>query len=101
MDLELAALVLQEAVFRSTSTSPAWETPTSVSDNTPTVAWNFREAATINPVVVDLISIHSAHNRLHKIILSVFYNPGLLNTMANDAYRRFDLSPHPFLTLFH
>ena len=43
-DLELAALVLHEAVFSSISTSPEWQTPTSGSNNTPEVAWTFPSA---------------------------------------------------------
>ena len=37
-DLELAALVLQEATFPFVFTNPAWRAPFNVSDNTPTVA---------------------------------------------------------------
>ena len=97
----MEALVLHESIFSSIRTSPAYQTPTSGSDNTPPVAWTFRKASTINLVVADLLSIRSAHNRLHNITLSMFYQPGPLNTMANDASCRFDLSIHPFLTLFH
>ena len=93
-------LVLHEIVFSSISTSPAWWTPASGSDNTPTVVWNFREDSTIKPAVSDLLGIRSTHNRLHKLTPSVFYHPGPLNTMAGDASRCFDLSTNPFLELF-
>ena len=62
--------------------------------------WNFCKASTINPGVADLLSLHSAHNRLHKITLSVFYHPRPLNTMADDNSYCFNLLPHPFLAIF-
>ena len=100
LDLELAALVFKEAVFGSISTPLACRTPTPGSNNTPIVVWTFHEASTINPVVANLLSIRSAHNRLHNIAPSIFYHPGPLNTMANGASLRFYLPPHPFLALF-
>ena len=81
-DLELVVLVLHEEFFRSINALPSWQTPASGSNSTPTVVWTFCEASVINSVVADLISIRSAHNRLHKFILSVFCHPGLLNTMV-------------------
>ena len=100
LDLELAALVFNEAVFGYISPPPACLTPTPGSNSTPTVAWTFHEASTINPVVANLLSIRSAHNRLQNITPSIFYHPGPLNTMENDTSLRFDLSPNPFLALF-
>ena len=55
-DLELAALVLYEAVFSSISASPEWRKPTSEINRTPTVVWTFRKASTINPVLAVLLS---------------------------------------------
>ena len=43
-DLELAALVLHEAISPLVSHSSAWRAPTTGSDNTPTVSWTFKEA---------------------------------------------------------
>ena len=99
-DLELAALVLQEATFPSISDQPAWRSPTSGSDNTPTVSWTFKEASIVNPVVADLLRIRSTINRTACITPSVFYHPGILNTIADDALRRFDLSHPYFLSFF-
>ena len=100
-DLELAALVLHEAVFRSISASLAWRTPTLGSDNTPAFTCTFREDFPINPVVANLFSIRSAQNRLQHLTPSAFYHPGQLNTMADDDSHCFDLPTHPFLELFH
>ena len=91
---------MEEALFPSLSAHPVWPAPTTGRDNTPTVSWTFKEAATINPVVADLLRICSTINRLASITPSVFYHPGHLNTMADDASRRFDLSPDQILLLF-
>ena len=99
-DFELVALVLQEAVFISSSASPAEQTPTLGSDNAPKFAWTFCKASTINPVVSNILSILYTQYRLQKITPSVFYHLGPLNTMADKESCRFDLSPNPFLDLF-
>ena len=99
-DLELAALVLQEATFPFVSKDAAWRAPSTGSDNTPTVAWSFRESSTVNPVVADLLRIRSLVNRQFCLTPSVFYHPGQLNTMADDASRKFNLGLTEFLSTF-
>ena len=99
-DLELSALVLQEAFFRSISAYPEWKTPISDSDNTPTVAWYLRKASTINLFVADLLIISYAHNIMHILTLSVFYRSRPLKTMTNDSFRHFDFSTNFFFAFF-
>ena len=99
-DLELAALVLHEATFPQVCKNSAWRAPLTGSDNTPTVAWTFKEASTINPVVANLLRIRSIQNTNSSITPAVFYHPGLLNTMADDASRLFHLPNPTFLPLF-
>ena len=99
-DLELSALVLQEATFSFVCTSPSWRAPFTGSDNTPTVAWYFRESSTINPVVAELLRIRSLVNRQFCITPSMFYRPSHLNTMADDESRKFDLDLTNFLSTF-
>ena len=99
-DIELAALVFQEATFPFISANPSWRAPFTGSDNITTVTWNFWEASTVNPVVADLLCLRSLVNRQFKITQSVFYHPGPKNTMANDASRKFHLAPDIFLFLF-
>ena len=70
-DLELVALVLQEATFHLVSLAPAWRAPSTGSDNTPTVSWTFKEASTINPVVANLLRIRSITNRAAHITPSL------------------------------
>ena len=61
-DLELSALVLHEATLLDTCPEAIVAAPRSGSDNTPTVFWTIREALTINPVVADLLRIHTLHS---------------------------------------
>ena len=75
-DLELAALVLQEATFTFVSANPVWRAPFTGSDNTPTLACTFRETSTVSPVVADLIHLRSLVNLQFKITPSVFYHLG-------------------------
>ena len=60
-DLELAALVLQEATLLEAVPKASMAAPRSGSDNTPTVSWSTHEASMINPVVADLLRIHALH----------------------------------------
>ena len=61
-DIELAALVLQEAAFTFVSTNPTWRDPFTGSNNTPTADWTFQEASTVKTVVADLIRLLSLVN---------------------------------------
>ena len=99
-DLELAALVLQEATFNFVITNPAWRALFTGSDNTPTIAWNFWEASILNPVVYYLLRLRSLVNHQFKITPSVFYHPRTQETMADDASRKLHLAPDIFLSLF-
>ena len=100
-DIEVAALVLQELVFHRIIRAPAWRNPTSGRNNTPTVDWAFKVSATINPVLANLLSIRSYHNRHHRLSPSVFYHLCKLNTISNDTSHRFNLSPCHFFAFFH
>ena len=99
-DLELAALLLQESCSPLACSRHAWHAPLTGSNNTPTVSWCFREASTVNPVVADLLRIRSEMNSRALLTPSVFYHPGPLNTMADDASRRFDLPDNNPLFFF-
>ena len=50
--------------------------------------------------MADLLRIRSILNRQSTINPSVFYHPGLRNTMADDVLRRFDLNRDSFLSFF-
>ena len=83
-DIELAALVLQEATFPFVRTNLTWRDPFTGSDNTPTVARTFQEASTVNLVVADLICLWSLANLQFNMTPSVLYHPVTQNTMADD-----------------
>ena len=97
-DIELAALVLQEATLLKAVPKASMVAPRSGSDNTPTVSWSTHEASMINPVVADLLRTHVLHSRKFFLIPSVFYHPGQENCMVEDASRLFYLSDTDFLT---
>ena len=99
-NLELAAIVVQEATSPLIYTDPAWLAPSSGSDNTPMVAWTFKEASTINPVMADLLCIRSILNYQSTISPSFVYHPGLRNTMTDDALLCFDFNCDPFLSFY-
>ena len=73
-DLELAALVLQEATLLEAVPKASMAAPRSGSDNTPTVSWSTHEASMINSVVADLLRIHALHSRKFFLNPSVFYH---------------------------
>ena len=99
-DLELTALVIQEATSPLICTDPAWLAPSLGSDNTLTVTWTFKAASTINPGVADLLCIRSILNHQSTTSPSVFYHPGLRNTMTDDALLCFDFNCDPFLSFY-
>ena len=70
------------------------------SDNIPTLSWCFREASTVNSIVADLLRVHAETNSGALLTLSVFYQPGPLNTMLDDASCNFDLPDNNFLSFF-
>ena len=97
-DLELAALVLQEATLLQAVPKASMTAPRSGSDNTRTVSCCTHEAYMTNPVVADLLRISTLHSRKFFLNPSVFYHPGQENCMANDASRLFYLSDTDFIT---
>ena len=100
-DLELAALVLHKATFPTVCKSSArWRAPLTGSYNTPTVVWTFKEAATIKPLVANLLRIRSIVNTNSSITLVIFYHPGPFNTVVDDAYRLFNFTNPFFLSFF-
>ena len=99
-DLELAALVLHESCFPIVCSRPEWHATSTGSDNTPTVGWCFLEASTGNPIVADLLCIRADMNSGALLTPSVFYHPGLLNTMADNSFHCFDLSDNNFIYFF-
>ena len=97
-DLELTELVLQESYFTLACTHSDWHAPLTGSDNTPTVSWCYMDAYTVNPIVADLLRVCDEMNSGSLLTSSMFYHPGPLNTMADDASRRFDFPDNNFIS---
>ena len=97
-DLELAALVLQEATLLEAVPKARMAALLWGYDITPTVFWSTREASMINPVVADLLCIRALHSGKFFLNPSVFYHPGQENCMADDTSHSFYLSDTGFLT---
>ena len=74
-DLDLAALIIHEAILLEVCPDANMAVPRSGSDNTPTISWSTREASTINPVVADLLCIRTHSTKDKKLNPSVFYHP--------------------------
>ena len=100
LDLELAALVLQESCFPLAWSHHAWQAPLTGSNNMPTVRCCFREASTVNPVMEGLLRVCAEMNSRDLLTSSVFCHPVPLNTMADDASCRFDFPDNNFLSFF-
>ena len=81
-DLELAALILQEATLLEAVPKASMTAPRSGSDNTPTVSWSTHEASMINLVVSDLLRIHALHSR------KFFLNPSVFIIRAKKLHGR-------------
>ena len=99
-DLELVALLLQESSFPLACSRDAWHAPLTGSGNTPAVSWCFRESSTLNLVMADLLCVRSEMNSRALLTPPFFYHPGTLNTMVDDASRRFDLSGNNLISFF-
>ena len=65
-----------------------------------TVIWCFWESYTFNLIVANLLQICAEMNSGDLLTLYVFYHPGLLNTIADDASRCFDLTDNKSLSFF-
>ena len=96
-NLELTALVLQEATLLKAVPKASMAALRSGSDNTLTVSWSMHEASMINPVVADLLRIRALHSRKFFSNPSVFYHPAQENCMADNASSLFYLSDTDFL----
>ena len=59
---KLADLILHKATFLGACLKEIMDAPYSVLYNTPTISWITQVASTINPVIVDLLSIRALHS---------------------------------------
>ena len=99
-DLELAATIVQHDIAAH-QYDVRERTISSGSDNTPAVAWQSKGSTTTSSAPAYLLRLQTLHQRFHRYFSSIFYIPGVVNIMADDASRLFDMSDHQLLTHFN
>ena len=60
-NLDISSLVLHKAIFLSDTLKAVMAALFYGLDNTPTFSWIMWELSTINPVILDLLQIHTLH----------------------------------------
>ena len=98
-DLELAATIASQYVLAS-SQDIALATTHTFCDNTPAVAWQNKGSTTSTGPPAYLLRIGALHQRQHRYLAKYQYLPGAVNTMADDASRKWDLTDEQLLTRF-
>jgi hypothetical protein len=99
-DLELAATIVQHDIA-ATNFDVRERTIATGCDNTPAVAWQRKGATSTSSPPAYLLRLQALHQRFHRYCSSVFYLPGAVNVMADDASRLFHLSDTQILTHFN
>jgi hypothetical protein len=99
-DLELAATIVQHDIAAH-HYDVRERTISSGSDNTPAVAWQRKGSTTTSSAPAYLLRLQTLHQRFHRYFSSIFYIPGVVNVMADDASRLFELSDTQLLTHFN
>jgi hypothetical protein len=99
-DLELAATIAHHDIAAH-HYDIRERTISSGSDNTPAVAWQRKGSTTTTSAPAYLLRVQALHQRYHRYFSSIFYLPGVINKMADDASRLFHLSDEQLLTHFN
>ena len=99
-DLELTALIAQKDVLVHAS-DVRERTLWRASDNRrAAVSWSQKGSSTSIAARAYLLQFNALHFRKHRYLARHHYIPGPVNAMADDASRRWDLSPEALLTHF-
>ena len=96
-DLELAGTIAHQDVLVN-AVDCAEKTLAIGCDNTPAVAWRKKGSVTTPGPASYLLREAALHQRQHRYKTNIFHIPGILNTLADIASRRFDLSDRDLLT---
>jgi hypothetical protein len=99
-NLELAATIVQHDIAVH-HYDVRERTISSGSDNTPAVAWQQKGSTTTSSAPAYLLRLQALHQRFHRYFSSIFYLPGDVNIMSDDASRLFALSDVNLLTHFN
>ena len=99
-DLELTGVLAHKAVLanlRDVRERTMWIG----SDNRAAVSWATKGSATSLAARSYLLRVNALHQRAHRYVARHHYIPGIVNTMADDASRRWDLSDIELLSHFN
>jgi hypothetical protein len=99
-DLELAATVAQFDVLAQTFDVRS-HTIHNISDNTATVAWQKKGAASTTGPVAYLLRLHALHQRHHRYIPLHDFIPGVANILSDQCSRHFHLTDIELLAHFN
>jgi hypothetical protein len=99
-ELELAASVTHADVL-SQAFDVRSHTTHQLSDNSATVAWQRKGAASTTGPVAYLLQIRALHQRHHRYVLLHDFIPGMANVMADDCSRLFNLTDSQLLSHFN
>jgi hypothetical protein len=99
-DLELAATIAHHDVLAQHFDIRECTISTGC-DNTPAVSWQRKGSTTTTNAPAHLLRLQALHQRFHRYLPHIFYLPGPINKMADDASRLFRLSDDELLTHFN
>lgn len=99
-DLELAGTVAHHDVLVH-ATDMREHTTYNLHDNTPAVAWQRKGSTTTTGPAAYLLRIQALHQRFHRYVPRHDYIPGLVNAMADDCSRLWELTDSQFLAYFN
>jgi hypothetical protein len=99
-DLELGATIVHHDVLAQ-HYDIRERTISTGCDNTPAVSWQRKGSTTTTHAPAYLLRLQALHQRFHRYLPHIFYLPGPINKMADDASRLFHLSDADLLTHFN
>jgi hypothetical protein len=99
-ELELAASVAHADVLAQAFDVRS-HTTHQLSDNSATVAWQRKGAASTTGPVAYLLRLQALHQRHHRYVPLHDFIPGVANVMADDCSRLFNLTDSQFLSHFN
>jgi hypothetical protein len=98
-DLELGATIIHHDVLAQHFDIRELTVSTGC-DNTPAVSWQRKGSTTTTHAPAYLLRLQALHQRFHRYLPHIFYLPGAVNKMADDASRLFHLNDTELLTHF-
>jgi hypothetical protein len=97
-DLELAGVITHQDVLAQHFDIRESTTAT-ICDNTPAVFWSRKESTTTLKAPAYLLRLSSLHQRFHRYHSEISHIPGVVNQMADDCSRLWNLVTHNCLLI--